>query len=267
MGAIMDIIARAMGWILRSLYDATLNYGLAIILFTIFIKLLLIPLSLKQQRTMKKTQEIQPVLLKLQEKYKDNQQKLAEEMQKIYQDKKVNPFAGCLLLLIQLPIIYAMFFAIAQPVKFMYPEIRTAEVDQAIEKYADMGTYKELYYIVNERKDLRRTDFLGLDLGQVPSIANISLWATWIIPILSGIATFLSSYISMKQTKTADASNEQAETMQKNMMIMMPLLITYISFKVPLGMGLYWFVNTAITILLQTWMMTKLSAERKVIDK
>ena len=75
MGAIMDVIARAMGWILRSLYDATLNYGLAIILFTVFIKLLLIPLSLKQQRTMKKTQEIQPVLLKLQEKYKDNQQK------------------------------------------------------------------------------------------------------------------------------------------------------------------------------------------------
>lgn len=267
MGAIMDVIARAMGWILRSLYDATLNYGLAIILFTVFIKLLLIPLSLKQQRTMKKTQEIQPVLLKLQEKYKDNQQKLAEEMQKIYQDKKVNPFSGCLLLLVQIPIIYAMFFAIAQPVKFMYPEIRTAQVDQAIEKYANMGTYKELYYMVNERKDLIKTDFLGLDLGQVPSIANISLWATWIIPILSGIATFLSSYISMKQSKSAGASNEQAESMQKNMMIMMPLLITYISFKVPLGMGLYWLVNTTITILLQTWMMTKLNAESKVIDK
>ena len=267
MGAIMDVIARAMGWILRSLYDATLNYGLAIILFTVFIKLLLIPLSLKQQRTMKKTQEIQPVLLKLQEKYKDNQQKLAEEMQKIYQDKKVNPFSGCLLLLVQIPIIYAMFFAIAQPVKFMYPEIRTAQVDQAIEKYANMGTYKELYYMVNERKDLIKTDFLGLDLGQVPSIANISLWATWIIPILSGIATFLSSYISMKQSKSAGASNEQAESMQKNMMIMMPLLITYISFKVPLGMGLYWLVNTTITILLQTWMTTKLNAESKVIDK
>lgn len=267
MGAIMDIIARAMGWILRSLYDATLNYGLAIILFTVFIKLLLIPLSLKQQRTMKKTQEIQPILLKMQEKYKDNQQKLAEEMQKLYQSKQVNPFSGCLLLLIQLPIIYAMFYAIAQPVKFMYPEIRTAEVDQAIEKYADMGTYKELYYIVNERKDLMKTNFLGLDLGQVPSIASLSLWPTWIIPILSGIATFLSSYISMKQTKTPDASNEQAESMQRNMMIMMPLLITYISFKVPLGMGLYWFVNTTITILLQAWMMSKLKAESKVIEK
>lgn len=267
MGAIMDIIARAMGWILRSLYDATFNYGLAIILFTVFIKLLLIPLSLKQQRTMKKTQEIQPILLKMQEKYKDNQQKLAEEMQKLYQSKQVNPFSGCLLLLIQLPIIYAMFYAIAQPVKFMYPEIRTAEVDQAIEKYADMGTYKELYYIVNERKDLMQTNFLGLDLGQVPSIASLSLWPTWIIPILSGIATFLSSYISMKQTKTPDASNVQAESMQRNMMIMMPLLITYISFKVPLGMGLYWFVNTTITILLQAWMMSKLKAESKVIEK
>ena len=260
----MDAIARAMGWILRSLYDATLNYGLAIILFTVFIKLITIPLSLKQQRSMKKTQEIQPALLKLQEKYKDNQQKLAEEMQKLYQKEKVNPFAGCLLLLIQLPIIYAMFFAIAEPVKFMYPEIITPEVTLAIDEYKDMGTYKELYYIVNERKDLIQTNFLGLDLGQVPTATS---WVTWIIPILSGIATLLSSYISMKQSKAQGAENAQAESMQKNMMIMMPLLITFISFKVPLGMALYWLVNTTISVLLQVWMVSKLNAEGKSVVK
>lgn len=260
----MDAIARAMGWILRSLYDATLNYGLAIILFTVFIKLITIPLSLKQQRSMKKTQEIQPELLKLQEKYKDNQQKLAEEMQKLYQKEKVNPFAGCLLLLIQLPIIYAMFFAIAQPVKFMYPEIITPEVTTAIEEYNAMGTYKELYYIVNARKDLINTDFLGLDLGQVPTAG---LWMTWIIPVLSGIATFLSSYISMRQAKKSGTSNKQSEEMSKNMMIMMPLLITFISFKVPLGMALYWFTNTTISVLLQVWMVSKLKAEGKNVVK
>ena len=260
----MDAIARAMGWILRSLYDATLNYGLAIILFTVFIKLITIPLSLKQQRSMKKTQEIQPVLLKMQEKYKDNQQKLAEEMQKLYQKEKVNPFAGCLLLLIQLPIIYAMFFAIAEPVKFMYPEIITPEVTAGIEEYANMGAYKELYYIVNERKDLINTDFIGLDLGQVPTFNS---WVTWLIPLLSGVATFLSSYISARQSKNAGGSNEQAEAMQKNMMIMMPLLITFISFKVPLGMALYWLVNTTISVLLQVWMVKKLNTETKAVVK
>lgn len=259
--AIMDAIARAMGWILRSLYEATANYGLAIILFTLFIKLITIPLSLKQQRSMKETQEIQPILTKLQEKYKNNQEKLAQEMQKLYEERKINPFGGCLLLLIQFPIIYSMFFAIAQPVKFMYPEIRNDSVNVAIEQYADKGTYKELYYIVNERKDLINTDFLGLDLGQVPSTTN---YLTWLIPILSGIATFLSSYISQKQTKkNGTVENEQTKAMQNYMMIFMPLMIAYISFKVPLGMGLYWFVNTVISILLQVWIIHKIYGNEK----
>lgn len=268
MVAIMDAIARAMGWILRSLYEVTTNYGIAIILFTIFIKLITIPLSLKQQRSMKETQEIQPILEKLQKKYQNNQEKLAQEMQKLYEERKINPFGGCLLLLIQIPIIYSMFFAIAQPVKFMYPEIRTPEVEQAIDVYASQGTYKELYYIINERPDIINTDFFGLDLGIVPDFSN---WITWIIPILSGFATFLSSYITKRQSRAKGASNEQTESMQRYMMIMMPLLIAWISFKVPLGMGLYWFVNTLVSILLQVWMNYKIygpqNKETKLLEK
>lgn len=252
---IMDAIARTMGWILRSLYDVTANYGLAIILFTVFIKLVTIPLTLKQQRSMKETQEIQPILEKLQKKYQNNQEKLAQEMQKLYEERKINPFGGCLLLLIQIPLIYSMFFAIAQPVKFMYPEIKNASVEQAIEKYADKGTYKELYYMVNERKDIINTEFLDLDLGRVPDFSD---WRTWIIPLLSGVATYMSSYISKMQSRKNGVSNEQAEAMQKYMSLMMPLMIVWISFKVPLGMGLYWFVNTFVSILLQLWVNQKI---------
>ena len=267
--AIMDAIARAMGWILRSLYEATTNYGVAIILFTIFIKLVTIPLTLKQQRSMKETQEIQPILEKMQKKYQNNQEKLAQEMQKLYEERKINPFGGCLLLIIQIPIIYSMFFAIAQPVKFMYPEIKTDEVAQAIEKYADKGTYKELYYMVNERQDIIDTDFLGIDLGMVPDFSN---WITLIIPILSGLATYMSSYISKIQSKKAGSSNEQTEAMQRYMMIIMPIMIVWISFNVPLGMGLYWFVNTFVSILLQLWMTQKVyggfkNKETKLLDK
>lgn len=268
MVAIMDAIARAMGWILRSLYEATSNYGLAIILFTIFIKLVTIPLSLKQQRSMKETQEIQPILEKLQKKYQNNQEKLAIEMQKLYEERKINPFGGCLLLLIQIPIIYSMFFAIAQPVKFMYPEIKTPAVEQAIEAYANKGTYKELYYVINERQDLINTEFLGIDLGVVPDFSN---WITWIIPVLSGLATFTSSYISKKQSKSNGASNQQTESMQMYMMLVMPLMIAWISFRVPLGMGLYWFVNTLVSILLQIWMHSKIygtgKKEVKLLNK
>ena len=266
--ALMDAIARAMGWILRSLYEATANYGLAIILFTVFIKLVTIPLSLKQQRSMKETQEIQPILEKLQKKYQNNQEKLAQEMQKLYEERKINPFGGCLLLLIQIPIIYSMFFAIAQPVKFMYPEIKTPAVEQSIAAYSDKGTYKELYYIINERQDLINTEFFGIDLGIVPDFTN---WTTWIIPILSGLATFMSSYISKRQTKNSGASNQQTESMQVYMMLVMPLMIAWISFRVPLGMGLYWFVNTLVSILLQVWMHKKVygvtEKETKLLDK
>ena len=255
MVVIMDAIARAMGWILRSLYEVTTNYGLAIILFTVFIKLVTIPLTLKQQRSMKETQEIQPILEKLQKKYQNNQEKLAQEMQKLYEERKINPFGGCLLLLIQIPLIYSMFFAIAQPVKFMYPEIKDAAVEQSIQQYADKGTYKELYYMVNERKDIINTGFLGLDLGKVPDFSD---WRTWLIPLLSGVATYMSSYISRLQSRKNGASNEQTEAMQKYMMFMMPLMIVWISFKVPLGMGLYWFVNTFVSILLQLWINQKI---------
>lgn len=268
MVALMDAIARAMGWILRSLYEATANYGLAIILFTVFIKLVTIPLSLKQQRSMKETQEIQPILEKLQKKYQNNQEKLAQEMQKLYEERKINPFGGCLLLLIQIPIIYSMFFAIAQPVKFMYPEIKTPAVEQSIAAYADKGTYKELYYIINERQDLINTEFFGIDLGMVPDLTN---WVTWIIPVLSGFATFMSSYISKRQTKNSGAFNQQTESMQVYMMLVMPLMIAWISFRVPLGMGLYWFVNTLVSILLQVWMHRKVygvtKKETKLLDK
>ena len=117
--AIMDVIARAMGWILKSLYEATANYGFAIILFTVFIKLITIPLSLKQQRSMKETQEIQPILEKMQAKYKNNQEKLAQEMQKLYEERKINPFGGCLLTFIQLPILLGVFYVVASPLTYM----------------------------------------------------------------------------------------------------------------------------------------------------
>lgn len=111
-------------------------------------------------------------------------------------------------------------------------------------------------------------EFFGLDLGMVPDAA---VWMTWIIPLLSGLATFLSSYISKLQTKNNGANNEQTEAMQRYMMLVMPLLIVYISFKVPLGMGLYWFVNTVVSILLQLWMHRKIygigNKEMKLLDK
>lgn len=267
MGGLMSIIATWMGWALRLFYDLTLNYGLAIILFTVLIKLLLVPLNIKQQKSMKETQEIQPLLLKIQEKYKDNPQRQSEELTKLYQEKKINPFGGCLLLLIQIPIIFAMFYAVQQPITYMFPEEKTPEVEQRIEEYKAVNqTYKEVYYIAEERKDLLNTNFLGLDLAQVPS-NNLSNIALWIIPILSGLTTYMTSRMSAKQVQNGGKEMEQAASMQKNMTMVLPIMTTYISFIVPLGMGLYWLVNNIVSTISQQLINKYLYRENQVIKK
>ena len=262
-GAIIRFIATYMGMALRFFYDRTLNYGVAIILFTIFIKLVLIPLTYKQQKSLKESQELQPILTEIQKKYKDEPEKQQQELMKVYQERKINPMGGCLLMLIQFPIIISMFYAVAQPITYMFPEeLQKSEVTSAIEKYVgDNGrqnTYKEVFYISNEREDLLNTKFLGLDLAQVPNSdkGNIILW---IIPILSALTTYLTSKISISQTKQNAGKNEeaseQAVKMQKNMSFFLPLMTGYIAFIVPLGMGLYWMVNNVTTLLVQIGIM------------
>lgn len=268
----MEFISMLMGKSLRFFYDLTLNYGLAIILFTIFIKVILIPLNIKQQKSMKQTQELQPILLKIQEKYKNNPQKQQEELQKIYAEKKINPFGGCLLLFIQLPIILAMFYAVAQPITYMFPEeLQKESVIEDLANYtSENPTYKEVYYIEEKRADLLDTNFLGLNLAQVPN-TNARDITMWIIPILSAITTYFTSRISMKQTNNANTNqNEAAQqtmAMQKNMMMFMPLMTGYIAFIVPLGMGLYWLVNNIVSMIIQFWVNKKVYGKtQKVIE-
>lgn len=251
----IDLISRGMGIVLRASYNFTQNYGLAIILFTVLIKIALMPLNIKQQKSMKATQEIQPMLLKIQEKYKNNPEKQQAELQKLYAEKKINPFGGCLLLFIQIPIILAMFWAVAKPITYMFPEeLKNEAVVEELTNYtAQNETYKEVYYIEEKRGDLLNTEFLGLNLAQVPS-TNTKDWTMWIIPLLSALTTYLTSKLTMKQTAASNGDNqaaEQAMAMQKNMTLFMPLMTGYIAFIVPLGMGLYWLTNNIVSIVVQ----------------
>ena len=250
----MDFISGLMGTVLRASYNFTQNYGLAIILFTVLVKIALMPLNIKQQKSMKATQELQPLLLKIQEKYKNNPEKQQAELQKLYAEKKINPFGGCLLLIIQIPLILAMFYAVAKPITFMFPEeLENETVVEELNNYkTDNPTYKEVYYISEKRPDLLNTNFLGLDLAQVPS-SNASNLTMWIVPLLSALTTYLSSKITMRQNQanTEGVKNEAAEqtmAMTKNMTMFMPIMTGYIAFIVPLGMGLYWMTNNIVSI-------------------
>lgn len=115
----MSYITMVLGWILKLCSMLTGNYGIAIIIFTILIKALLLPLTVKQQKSMLKTQKLQPLLMELQEKYKNDKDKLSQETMKLYQKYQVNPMSGCLPMLIQLPIIMMLYFVVRNPVIYI----------------------------------------------------------------------------------------------------------------------------------------------------
>ena len=114
----MNIIGNLLGHVLRVIYEIVQNYGWSIIAFTILVKILLLPLTIKQTKSTKAMQDIQPKLQEIQEKYKDKPEKQQQEIMKLYQEAKINPLAGCLPLLIQMPIIIGLFSVLRDPVAY-----------------------------------------------------------------------------------------------------------------------------------------------------
>ncbi|MBX2860789.1 MAG: YidC/Oxa1 family membrane protein insertase [Vampirovibrio sp.] len=112
---IFDIINQAMLHLLSLLHDVTANYGLAIVVLTVLLRLAFWPLNTAQTRSMKKMQELQPKMKQIQERFKDNPQKMQEAMVKFYAENKFNPFAGCLPMIIQFPILICLYGALNSP--------------------------------------------------------------------------------------------------------------------------------------------------------
>lgn len=112
----MNAISNLLGHILRIIFEFVNNYGLSIVVFTLFVRLLLVPLMIKQIKSQKAMQDIQPKIKEIQEKYKNKPEKQREELMKIYQEAKINPLAGCLPLLIQMPILIGLFRVLQDPV-------------------------------------------------------------------------------------------------------------------------------------------------------
>ncbi len=115
----MEYIEIFFGATLRLFYSLINNYGAAIILFTLLVKLALFPLDLKQRKSMARMQKVQPVLNQLQKKYANDKEKLNQEIMKVYKEYKVSPTSGCLPMLIQIPIIFALYWVLRQPITYM----------------------------------------------------------------------------------------------------------------------------------------------------
>jgi YidC/Oxa1 family membrane protein insertase len=222
--------------ILTVLYGFTHNYGFAIILLTILIRIILYPLMQKQMVSMREMQKIQPLMKAVQEKYKNNKERLNQELMALYKEHKVNPMSGCLPLLIQMPILILLFQALRV---FEY-------LDPVTNKIAGGFLWIANQYNVIENGEVVTRAGLALSERLIP-FGFFGIEHIGILPFL--VAG--SMYVQQKMTSPGGAPGKDggsAQQTQKMMTIMMPLMIGFMSFTLPSGLTLYWFTSTLLGI-------------------
>jgi YidC/Oxa1 family membrane protein insertase len=228
-----DLIINPFTTLLTLLYSIfNNNIVLAIIVFTILIRLLTYPLTIQQQRSSKAVQELQPKLKALQEKYKNDREKLSQEQMKLYREHGVNPFGGCLPLLIQLPILLALYQAIIHSL---------AGTPYQLIDLSSRLLLPGLDHLVPLNKS-----WLGMDLtlapGQNPPIA-------YILPVLVLITTWFQSKMTVPATpKRNDGQPDQTQAMTQSMTTIMPIMFGFFALNFSVGLSVYFIVSNLIGI-------------------
>lgn len=217
----MDFLYQLFGSILRAIYDFVGSYGWSIVLFSIFAKVIMIPLSIKQTKSMQMMKIINPKMQELQKKYASNKQKLNEETQKLYQQYNYNPLSGCLPLLIQFPIIIGLFGVLRMPEKYVFSAAEYVTVSQ------------KFLWINNLTQS-------PIDVFKASGVSLVFILAL-IIPIISVVLTIWQQ----KQMSQQGAGAEQGKMMQW----FMTIFIGYIGFTFSQGLAVYLTLQTALTIL------------------
>ena len=285
--------ANIFGYVLNFIYNIVKNYGLAIIIFSILVKLLMIPISIKQQKTMKKTTKIQEKMKEIQFKYKNNPEQLNQATMELYKSENMSPFSGCFSAIVQIILLFAVFYLVRSPLTYMkkvdenvidkysriirendlstnsaYPEIEIIrEIDNIRNLKNNVNNSEEQNIDLSEINDEEldslyiNMDFLGLNLAQVPT--KSSDWKAYIIPILYVIVSIISLKITnptKKEEKTEENKDEKAlakpedefdpmAQMNKNMNMMFPVMYLAVALIAPLGLALYWLMNSLLMII------------------
>ncbi len=211
------------------------NIVIAISLLTILIRLATMPLMLQQQRSMEKTKEVQPKLQKLQEKYKNDREKLSQEQMALYREHGINPLGGCLPLLIQLPILFALYATI------------NASLSSTPYQLVDLSN-RLLIPGLETLLPLNKI-WLGMDLTQMPTAEmETAPWAL-ALPVLVLVTTWLQSKLTIPETPpSADGKPNPAESMTKSMTTIMPLMFGFFALSFPIGLSIYFIVGNLFAI-------------------
>ena len=262
--------------LMRLFYNLTGSYGVAIILFTLVIKLILLPFQMKSKKSMVRMSRMSGKIEEIRKKYANNQAKMNEEMQRFYQEEGISPMSGCLWSFIPFPILLALYYIIREPIVYFMNfggrEAGLAVVEAAKELIQGAGielttnaAYEqiEIANIINSQfPDFIAQHegwvnvnyhFLNLDLTAQPSSAfgQLSSGVSWtligliLIPIISGALSFLLSKVTMSQNKMEGS----AAATSKTMMWLMPLMSIYIAFIMPAALGVYWIAQSAFSII------------------
>lgn len=286
--------ANIFGYILNFIYNFVGNYGFAIILFSILIKIIMIPISIKQQKTMKKSTKLQSKMKEIQVKYKNNPEKLNQATMELYKTENMSPFSGCLSAIVQLILLFSVFYLVKSPLTYMkkvdqdtinkystiiqqyelsdktaYPEIDIIREIDNIEKLKSEKIDENSEENQEEKVDLSEINtaelnelklnmnFLDLNLAQVPT--KSSDWKAYIIPFLYVVISVISMKITTASTKIKKSETEQNKDgeeefdpmtqMNKNMSIMFPVMYLAVALVAPLGLALYWLMNSLLMII------------------
>ena len=257
----ISFFANIFGYVLNWFYGFVGNYGLAIILFSVVLKLIMLPISIKQQKTMKKSAKIQEKMRELQDKYKNNPEKLNQETIELYKTEKMSPFSGCFSAIAQILILFAVFYLVRSPLTYM-KKVDTELINQyttEIEQSEDgkKATYPEIAVIKQKGTEDERVyinmEFLGLDLSSVPTQC-LNDWRVYIIPALYVLTSFVSMRMTTAmQTKKKDENKETNELdavaqANKSMSYIMPIMSVSIAIIAPLGLALYWLISNLLMI-------------------
>ena len=295
----LDAIATPFGWLMRQFYALTGNFGLAVILFSLAVTIVLLPFMAKSKKGMMRMTRLQPKLMELQKKHEGNQQKLNEEIAKLYRQEKASPMGGCLWTLLPFPILLALYRAVIKPLTIVMgvPDELLAEGGALLNRLNELGFtlaegansyYAQIYQSefitanfdqfagISDKLIPMDFNFLGLNLAATP---NWHFWAfdfsegVWpviglfLIPIISTALSYLSMYISQKVNATT-ATTAQAQSTNKMMLWMMPLMSLWLGFTLPAAMGIYWIMNSLTGIIRDTaltaYYKKKLDAEDAV---
>ena len=282
---LMNIIGYPLGWVMWLAYQVVPIYSVALIIFTIIMRLAMIPLSVKQQRNTAHMALFKPKIDAINKRYANNKQKAQEEINKLYEREGYNPFGGCSSLFIQLPIIYGLIDVVYRPMTHLLRLDKTIiakaqeilEGTKAISNTKSMGVELEILGQLDKHKDILvdglgqevydKMTSLDLNLFGVINLGEIPTWAfNWLIliPVFSLLTALASSFISMKMTQTSNEA--QGKGCSYAMMFGMPFMSAYFSFLVPAGVGLYWIISNVVAAV-QSVVLRKIITPEKVAAK